>query len=61
MTGDADALRNSSFGRDRDCTLRQVQTPHGCMAARFLIGLATADRNAEPLGHLLDVIDILQK
>jgi hypothetical protein len=31
------------------------------MAARFLIGLATADRNAEPLGHLLDVIDILQK
>jgi hypothetical protein len=31
------------------------------MAATFLIGLAAADRDAEPLGHLLDVIDILQK
>jgi hypothetical protein len=40
--------------RVRDCPTREGDNG----APAFLISLAAADRDAEPLGHLFDVLDI---
>jgi hypothetical protein len=51
--------RGSDPGLERRhwaCDRPARQGDHSAMA--FLIGFAAADRDAEPLGHLLDVLDI---